>query len=79
MEKHWKKVVPRSICDYFFDAQRKAGAPEDVDPVISTPRHYLISIYRSNMFLLAVCASEGTFIPFFQIIVLDYTLQKVRG
>ena len=61
MEKHWKKVVPRSVCDYFFDAQRKAGSPEDVDPVISTPRYYLISIYRANMFLLAVCASEGMF------------------
>ncbi|CAG0921700.1 unnamed protein product [Notodromas monacha] len=59
LEKHWKKVVPRSVCDYFFDAQKKAGAPEDVDPVISTPRHYLISIYRCNLFLVAVCTAEA--------------------
>ena len=23
MEKHWKKVIHRSICDYFFEAQSK--------------------------------------------------------
>lgn len=25
MEKHWKSVVQRSICEYFFDAQKKAN------------------------------------------------------
>ena len=24
MEKHWKSVISRSVCDYFFDAQNKA-------------------------------------------------------
>ena len=23
MEKHWKSVINRSICDYFFEAQAK--------------------------------------------------------
>ena len=23
MEKHWKSVIHRSICDYFFEAQSK--------------------------------------------------------
>ncbi|KAJ1365861.1 hypothetical protein KIN20_026319 [Parelaphostrongylus tenuis] len=27
-EKHWKAVIHRSICDYFFDAQKKAASPE---------------------------------------------------
>ena len=58
MEKHWKAVISRSVCDYFFDAQKKApnGIPS---PVIATPHHYLISIRRCNVFLVAVCMSEG--------------------
>ncbi|KAG1654252.1 AP-3 complex subunit mu-1 [Nymphon striatum] len=58
MEKHWKSVVPRSICDYFFDAQRKASSPEDIHPVIETPHHYLISIYRCQIFFVAVTLTE---------------------
>ena len=30
MEKHWKSVISRSICDYFFDAQNKATSPSEV-------------------------------------------------
>jgi hypothetical protein len=58
MEKHWKSVISRSVCDYFFDAQNRATAAADVPPVIATPRHYLISVLRSNVFFVAVCASE---------------------
>ena len=27
MEKHWKSVIKRSICDYFFEAQKKVSKP----------------------------------------------------
>ena len=46
LEKHWKSVISRSIIDYFFDAQNKATSPQDIPPVIATPHHYLISIFR---------------------------------
>ncbi|XP_011502417.1 PREDICTED: AP-3 complex subunit mu-1 isoform X1 [Ceratosolen solmsi marchali] len=46
MEKHWKSVVARSLCEYFFEEQHKVLSPEDTPPVIATPHHYLISIYR---------------------------------
>ncbi|CAG0899635.1 unnamed protein product [Darwinula stevensoni] len=58
MEKHWKSVVPRSVCDYFFDAQRKSTTPDDIPPVIATPHHYLISIYRCSLFFVAVSLTE---------------------
>nr|CAD7396269.1 unnamed protein product [Timema cristinae] len=58
MEKHWKSVVSRSVCDYFFDQQRKVGSPEDMPPVIATPHHYLISIHRCSMFFVAACMTE---------------------
>jgi len=59
MEKHWKSVISRSVCDYFFDHQRKVTSPEDIPPVIATPHHYLISVYRCSMFFVAVCTTEG--------------------
>lgn len=59
IEKHWKSVISRSVCDYFFDQHRKAINPDDIPPVIATPHHYLISIYRCGLFFVAVCMTEG--------------------
>ncbi|XP_005090947.2 AP-3 complex subunit mu-1 isoform X2 [Aplysia californica] len=58
MEKHWKSVVNKSICDYFFEAQGKVTNPEDVPPVIATPHHYLINIYRNSLYFVAVVTTE---------------------
>ncbi|CAG5130046.1 unnamed protein product, partial [Candidula unifasciata] len=58
LEKHWKSVVNKSICDYFFEVQSKASNPEDVPPVIATPHHYLINIYRNNLYFVAVVTTE---------------------
>ncbi|VDN50526.1 unnamed protein product [Dracunculus medinensis] len=58
LEKHWKSVIHRSICDYFFDTQKKAACADDVPPVISTPHHYLISVYHNQLFFLAVTTAE---------------------
>ncbi|KFV79404.1 AP-3 complex subunit mu-1 [Struthio camelus australis] len=58
LEKHWKSVVSQSVCDYFFEAQEKAVDVENVPPVISTPHHYLISIYRDKIFFVSVIQTE---------------------
>ncbi|VVC31830.1 Hypothetical protein CINCED_3A017762 [Cinara cedri] len=58
IEKHWKSIISRSVCDYFFDQHRKAINPEDIPPVIATPHHYLISIYRCGLYFVAVCMTE---------------------
>ncbi|BFZ20581.1 hypothetical protein BsWGS_23622 [Bradybaena similaris] len=58
LEKHWKSVVNKSICDYFFEVQSKASNPEDVPPVIATPHHYLINIYRNSLYFVAVVTTE---------------------
>uniref|UniRef100_A0A3B5K0N7 AP-3 complex subunit mu-1 n=1 Tax=Takifugu rubripes TaxID=31033 RepID=A0A3B5K0N7_TAKRU len=58
LEKHWKSVVSRSVCDYFFEAKEKAVDPENVAPVLQTPHHYLISIYRGKLFFLSVVQNE---------------------
>uniref|UniRef100_A0A8C4Z359 AP-3 complex subunit mu-1 n=1 Tax=Gadus morhua TaxID=8049 RepID=A0A8C4Z359_GADMO len=59
LEKHWKSVIGRSVCDYFFEAKEKAAEPEDVPPVLQTPHHYLISIYRDRLFFLSVIQTEA--------------------
>ena len=42
-----------------FLCLQQANSPEDVPPVIAAPHHYLISIYRNELFFLAVVQSEG--------------------
>ncbi|KAF7652533.1 hypothetical protein LDENG_00095040 [Lucifuga dentata] len=58
LEKHWKSVISRSVCDYFLEAKEKAVDPENVPPVLQTPHHYLISIYRGKLFFLSVIQTE---------------------
>lgn len=58
LEKHWKSVVSRSVCDYFFEAQERATEAENVPPVIPTPHHYPLSVYRHKIFFVAVIQTE---------------------
>ncbi|EMP31712.1 AP-3 complex subunit mu-2 [Chelonia mydas] len=58
LEKHWKSVVSRSVCDYFFEAQERATEAENVPPVIPTPHHYLLNVYRHKIFFVAVIQTE---------------------
>jgi len=58
LEKHWKSVISRNIVDYFFDAQSKADTPVDIPPVIATPHHYLIPVYRCSIYFVSVCMTE---------------------
>lgn len=58
LEKHWKSVISRSVCDYFFEAKVKAVDPENVPPVLQTPHHYIITIYRGKLFFLSVVQTE---------------------
>jgi len=58
MEKHWKTAIKKAICDYVFEALEKASSPEDLPPVICSPYHYLISIYREHLYFVAVVTKE---------------------
>ncbi|CAF3776806.1 unnamed protein product [Rotaria sp. Silwood1] len=71
MEKHWKTVISKSICDYFYEAQKKCVNPEDIPPVIATPHHYLINIYRNNLYFIAIVTNEGKYFYFILIFCLS--------
>ncbi|KAI1726922.1 adaptor complexes medium subunit family domain-containing protein [Ditylenchus destructor] len=58
LEKHYKSVIHRSICDYFFDVQKKVNSLEDVPPVIATPHHFLFIFYHNNLYFIAVTTTE---------------------
>ncbi|KAI6173728.1 AP-3 complex subunit mu-1 [Aphelenchoides besseyi] len=68
LEKHYKSVIHRSICDYFFDAQKKVDKSEDVPPVIPTPHHYLFNIFRNNLYFIAVTVCETSPLLVFEIL-----------
>ena len=57
MEKHWKSVINRSVCDYFFDLYKKDDK-SNIKPVIITPHHYLISVYRDLIYFVACVSQE---------------------
>jgi hypothetical protein len=59
MEKHWKSVINRSVCDYFFECQSKCTNPEDIQAVIPTAHHQLFVVHRNKLFFVAVVNQEG--------------------
>ncbi|KAF2073954.1 hypothetical protein CYY_004741 [Polysphondylium violaceum] len=59
IEKHWKGLINRTICEYFWDqvlASKKSNG--SIPPIISTPKYYLINIQRDKVYFLAVLQSE---------------------
>ena len=54
------------LCSWLFRWLRftlcycfQATNPEDIPPIISTPHHYLINIFRNNLHFIAVVTTEG--------------------
>jgi AP-3 complex subunit mu len=58
IEKHWRGNTSRTICDLFWDEVSKYPSKNEVPPIITTPKHYLFSIYRNDIFLLAITVRE---------------------
>ncbi|EQC27242.1 hypothetical protein SDRG_14958 [Saprolegnia diclina VS20] len=58
IEKHWRGTTNRNVCDFFVEEVNKYKAREDVPPVIATAKHYLISAFREQLYILAVVTNE---------------------
>jgi AP-3 complex subunit mu len=58
IEKHWRGVTSRQVCDFFWDEVNKYETKDEMPPVIATSKHYLISIYRADVFLLVTSTGE---------------------
>ncbi|KAK5583039.1 hypothetical protein RB653_004629 [Dictyostelium firmibasis] len=72
IEKHWRGLMNRSICEYFWDqvSQSKQNG-SSIPPIISTPKYYLINIQKQHIYLLGVCQSEVS-----PLLVVDF-LQRI--
>jgi len=58
IEKHYRGLINRAVCDYFWEEVTKAPNPNEVLPVIQTPKYYLIHIQRNSLFFLSVVSVE---------------------
>merc|ERR1711871_256476 len=58
IEKHWRAVTLRTVCDTFWHERTKVPEAQDLSPVITTAKHYLIHAYRFELFFLCVAQTE---------------------
>eukprot|EP01111_Echinosteliopsis_oligospora_P019898 TRINITY_DN986_c0_g1_i1.p1 TRINITY_DN986_c0_g1~~TRINITY_DN986_c0_g1_i1.p1 ORF type:complete len:417 (-),score=103.61 TRINITY_DN986_c0_g1_i1:50-1300(-) len=58
IEKHYRGLVNRSICDYFWDEVAKVANVSEVSPILITPKFYLIHIQRNGIYFLATMQQE---------------------
>jgi hypothetical protein len=67
IEKHYRRVVSRSVVDQLFDEMTRAGKWEDVPPVLTSANGKLVvHISRSKLLYVAVVSQEGALV--FQLI-----------
>jgi len=71
IEKHWRGLINRALCDHFWEEVNKAESPAEVLPIISTSKYYLIHIQHEGLFFLAPVLSEIS-----PLLVIDF-LQRV--
>lgn len=58
LEKHYTSPLPRTVLDPFLDELNKAPGPEDVPPVCAGLRHFILSVHRKRVFVVAVVQQD---------------------
>lgn len=58
IEKRWRGLTSRNVCDFFMEEVNKYREREDVPPIITTSKCYLVSTFRDDLFVLAVVTNE---------------------
>ena len=58
IEKHWRDITGRDVCDFFWDEVNKYDSKEEIPPVLSTTKYYLINIFRDNIFFMCTTTCE---------------------
>jgi AP-3 complex subunit mu len=58
IEKHWRTATSRSAVEFFWAKVQACAHPKDVPPVMTGPKHYLINVFRGNMYYLATVTCE---------------------
>lgn len=58
IEKHYRGLVSRTVCDSFWHHLSKASSPQEVLPIIVTSKYYLIHVQGDGLFYLAAVTQE---------------------
>eukprot|EP01090_Pellita_catalonica_P001687 TRINITY_DN11445_c0_g1_i1.p1 TRINITY_DN11445_c0_g1~~TRINITY_DN11445_c0_g1_i1.p1 ORF type:complete len:434 (-),score=48.20 TRINITY_DN11445_c0_g1_i1:31-1332(-) len=58
IEKHYRGLMTRSVCDKFWNEVNSVKDAKDVKPIIATSKWYLIHIQHKGLFFLAVVQHE---------------------
>ena len=58
LEKHYKGVTSRSSVELFWEQVAKTPKRDDVPPIITTSKYYMVNIYRAGMYVLATVTAE---------------------
>uniref|UniRef100_A0A7S2SCM0 MHD domain-containing protein n=2 Tax=Rhizochromulina marina TaxID=1034831 RepID=A0A7S2SCM0_9STRA len=58
MKMHWRGMTPRTVCDFFWDEVNKYPTREEVPPILTTSKYYIISVYRDGLFVVATTTQE---------------------
>jgi AP-3 complex subunit mu len=58
IEKHWRGVTSRSVCEHFWNEVNKYETKEQMPPIVAAGKYYLISIFREDTFMLATTSAE---------------------
>ncbi len=58
IEKHWRGLIGRNIVDYFLVELGKVSSLEEVNPVISTPRFFVVNVRHESLWFLAAVQNE---------------------
>eukprot|EP01031_Cornospumella_fuschlensis_P038012 gene38012-46184_t len=58
IEKHWRSVTPRSVCDFFWAEASKYSDKQDLPPVLSVSNYYIVNVQRSELFFTAALTRE---------------------
>ena len=58
LEKHYKGIVSRAAVETFWEEVSKRSRRDDVPPILLSTKFYLCSIYRDNVYVLALMTGE---------------------
>eukprot|EP00608_Synchroma_pusillum_P002047 CAMPEP_0198436644 /NCGR_PEP_ID=MMETSP1452-20131203/43458_1 /TAXON_ID=1181717 /ORGANISM="Synchroma pusillum, Strain CCMP3072" /LENGTH=403 /DNA_ID=CAMNT_0044157207 /DNA_START=24 /DNA_END=1231 /DNA_ORIENTATION=- len=58
IERHWAGVTSRAVCDFFWECVNQYSSREEVPPIITTAKYYLISVLRDDIFFLVTTTGE---------------------
>ncbi len=77
IEKHWEGKVARKAVEAFLEQRNKAASPEDVLPIIETPKFFLVHSRRQEIVLLSTLNKEDP--PLFALDIQNKILQVLAA